>query len=85
MLLSTATLPHATGWGHDQFMTASLDHVMWFHRPCRADEWLLYRLHSPAAAFARGLSHGAIFRRDGVQCVTIAQEGLMRPVKPAQT
>jgi acyl-CoA thioesterase-2 len=84
MLLSTATLPHATGWGHDQFMTASLDHVMWFHRPCRADEWLLYHLHSPAAAFARGLSYGAIFHRDGVQCVTIAQEGLMRPVKRAQ-
>ncbi|HXY92340.1 MAG TPA: acyl-CoA thioesterase II [Acidimicrobiia bacterium] len=81
MLLSTATLPHTSGWGEGKFMTASLDHVMWFHRPCRADEWLLYHLHSPAAAHARGLSFGAIFRRDGVQCVTVAQEGLMRPVR----
>ena len=80
MLLSTATLPHTTGWGHEKFMTASLDHVMWFHRPCRADEWLLYHCHSPAAAHARGLSLGGIFRRDGLQCITIAQEGLLRPV-----
>jgi acyl-CoA thioesterase-2 len=80
MLLSTATLPHAPGWGHEHLMTASLDHVMWFHRPCRADEWLLYHLHSPAAAHARGLSYGGIYRRDGLQCITIAQEGLLRPV-----
>ena len=80
MLLSTAAMPHRTGneRGH---MTASLDHVMWFHRPCRADEWLLYHCHSPAAAYARGLSTGAIFRGDGVQCVTIAQEGLLRPLR----
>ncbi len=81
MLLSTAALPHSSGWGHENFMSASLDHVMWFHRPCRADEWLLYHCHSPAAAAARGLSTGGIFRRDGQQCITIAQEGLMRPVR----
>jgi acyl-CoA thioesterase-2 len=81
MLLSTATLPHTAGWHQEKFMTASLDHVMWFHRPCRADEWLLYHLHSPAAAAGRGLSYGAIFRGDGIQCVTLAQEGLLRPVK----
>jgi acyl-CoA thioesterase-2 len=80
MLLSTAALPHSPGWGHEKFMTASLDHVMWFHRPCRADEWLLYHCHSPAAGHARGLSLGGIFRRDGKQCITIAQEGLLRPV-----
>jgi acyl-CoA thioesterase-2 len=80
MLLSTAAMPHRTG-NERGFMTASLDHVMWFHRPCRADEWLLYHCHSPAAAHARGLSTGAIFRRDGVQCVTIAQEGLLRPLR----
>ena len=56
MLLSTAALPHSSGWGHENFMSASLDHVMWFHRPCRADEWLLYHCHSPAAAAARGRS-----------------------------
>jgi acyl-CoA thioesterase-2 len=80
MLLSTAAMPHRTG-NERGYMTASLDHVMWFHRPCRADEWLLYHCHSPAAAHARGLSTGAIFRRDGVQCVTIAQEGLLRPLR----
>jgi acyl-CoA thioesterase-2 len=80
MLLSTAAMPHRGG-NERGYMTASLDHVMWFHRPCRADEWLLYHCHSPAAAHARGLSTGAIFRRDGVQCVTIAQEGLLRPLR----
>jgi acyl-CoA thioesterase-2 len=81
ILLSTATLPHAAGWSDGKFMTASLDHVMWFHRPCRADDWLLYHLQSPAAARGRGLSVGAIFRSDGVQCITVAQEGLLRPAK----
>jgi acyl-CoA thioesterase-2 len=62
-------------------MTASLDHVMWFHRPCRADEWLLYHCHSPWAGAARGFTHGQVFRRDGTVCATIAQEGLVRPLR----
>ena len=56
-LLDTATLPHAIG--HDgRFMIASLDHAMWFHRPFRADEWLLYHQTSPSASGARGLARG---------------------------
>jgi acyl-CoA thioesterase-2 len=79
-LLDTAMLPHAISYKGEAYQIASLDHAMWFHRPFRADEWLLYHCHSPAAAHARGLSLGGIFRRDGQQCITIAQEGLLRPV-----
>jgi acyl-CoA thioesterase-2 len=78
-LLGTVTLPHRSPDDGSGFMMASLDHVMWFHRPCRADEWLLYRMHSPSAAFARGFSEGKMFREDGALAVTLAQEGLFRP------
>ena len=79
-LLDTATLPHAISYdGH--FMMASLDHAMWFHRPFRADEWLLYHQLSPAASAARGLALGHVFRREGDVVVTVAQEGLIRPVR----
>ena len=86
MLLGTATIPHRDAppnTPHDgsEYMVASLDHVMWFHRPCRADEWLLYHCHSPSAAAARGFARGEIFRRDGTLCATIAQEGLVRPTR----
>ena len=83
MLLGTSTLPHHVDRWPDSgvgYMTASLDHVMWFHRPCRADEWLLYHCHSPAAGRARGFARGEVFRRDGILCASIAQEGLVRPV-----
>jgi acyl-CoA thioesterase-2 len=83
MLLGTATLPHHLGGSSSsdpfRFMVASLDHAMWFHAPCRADEWLLYHCHSPVAGEARGFARGEIFRRDGTLCVSIAQEGLLRP------
>jgi acyl-CoA thioesterase-2 len=82
-LLDTATLPHAIGYdGH--FMIASLDHAMWFHRPFRADEWLLYHQLSPSASGARGLALGHVFRRDGVIAVTVMQEGLLRPIPPTK-
>ena len=57
-------------------MIASLDHAMWFHRPFRADEWLLYHQKSPSAQGARGLAEGFIFRHDGALAVTVIQEGL---------
>jgi acyl-CoA thioesterase-2 len=59
-------------------MMASLDHAMWFHRHFRADEWLLYQLHSPSAAGARGFTRGEIWTRDGHLAVSVAQEGLLR-------
>jgi acyl-CoA thioesterase II len=80
-LLGTATLPHAAPVGTPGFMLASLDHVMWFHRPFRADEWLLYHVHSPSAGAARGFAQGSLFRSDGTLAVSIAQEGLVRPLR----
>jgi len=77
-LLGTATLPHPLGEHDTGFMMASLDHVMWFHRPFRADEWLLYHVHSPTAGAARGFATGQLFCADGTLAVSVAQEGLMR-------
>ena len=76
-LLDTATLPHARSFLHLQM--ASIDHTMWFHRPFRADEWLLYAVDSPSASGARGFARGSIFTRDGRLVASTAQEGLIRP------
>jgi acyl-CoA thioesterase-2 len=78
-LLDTATLPHAIGYDGAHMM-ASLDHAMWFHRPFRADEWLLYHQMSPSASGARGIALGHVFRDDGVLAITVIQEGLLRPM-----
>ncbi len=59
-------------------MAASLDHAMWFHRPFRADEWLLYAQDSPSAQSGRGLARGLIFRQDGTLIASVAQEGSVR-------
>ena len=81
-LLDTATLPHAIRYDGG-FMMASLDHAMWFHRAFRADEWLLYHQTSPSASGARGLALGHVFRADGALAITVAQEGLLRPIAHA--
>jgi acyl-CoA thioesterase-2 len=78
-LLDTATLPHAI-WEDGQYMMASLDHAMWFHRPFRADDWLLYHQQSPSASGARGLALGYVFSRAGSLVITVIQEGLIRPL-----
>lgn len=77
-LLDTALLPHGLGPIDDVFM-ASLDHAMWFHRPFRADEWLLYAQDSPSASGGRGFARGSVFTADGKLAVTVVQEGLIRP------
>src|SRR5256714_13824736 len=59
-------------------MAASLAHALWFHRPFRADEWLLYAQDSPNLSGARGFSRGLIFTREGVLVASVAQEGLLR-------
>ena len=59
-------------------MMASLDHAMWFHRPFRVDEWLLYSCDSPSAQGARGLARGSFYTRDGVLVASTTQEGLIR-------
>lgn len=76
--LSTALRPHGSSWFGPKLTVASLDHAIWFHRPVRTDEWLLYSMNSPAAQGARGLSLGQIFRRDGELVASLAQESLMR-------
>jgi acyl-CoA thioesterase-2 len=83
-LLGSSLLPHGRSYFRDDIMMASLDHAMWFHRPFRADEWLLYSQSSPSASGGRGLAMGAIFRRDGTHAVSVVQEGLIRPVDPAK-
>jgi acyl-CoA thioesterase II len=62
-------------------MGASLDHTLWFHRPLRADEWLLYDLEAVAVAGARGLSRGTLSTEDGVLVASVAQEVLLRPLR----
>ena len=61
---------------------ASLDHSMWFHRPLRMDEWLLYVQDSPSSSAARGFSRGSNFSRTGELLVSVAQEGLIRIREP---
>src|SRR5205807_1961432 len=68
-LLGAALVPHGRSYFQDDVMMASLDHAMWFHRPFRADEWLLYSQTSPSASGGRGLAYGGIFRRDGALAV----------------
>jgi acyl-CoA thioesterase-2 len=77
-LLDAATMPHGISFLDDDMQIASLDHAMWFHRPFRADEWLLYVLDSPSASNARGLSRGSIYAQNGDLVASVAQEGLMR-------
>jgi acyl-CoA thioesterase-2 len=77
-LFDTILAPHDTSWDDVNFMGASLDHCMWFHRPFRADEWLLYDTDSPVAAKGRGLARGFLFDRSGKLCVSLVQEGLVR-------
>jgi acyl-CoA thioesterase-2 len=76
--LTTAMQPHAVSWLVPGMQVASLDHAMWFHRPFRMDEWLLYAVDSPSASGARGLVRGQLFTREGVLVASTAQEGLMR-------
>ena len=77
-LLDTALLPHGVRKIDDVFM-ASLDHAMWFHRPFRADDWLLYAQDTPSAASGRAFATGSVFTADGKLAVTVVQEGLIRP------
>ena len=80
-ILDTAMLPHGNSYREDEFQIASLDHAMWFHRPFRADSWLLYHQRSQSASSARGIAEGSIFTSDGMLAVTVIQEGLMRPIR----
>jgi acyl-CoA thioesterase-2 len=77
-LLDTALIAHGKLLFDTDIQLASIDHAMWFHRPFRADDWLLYAQDSPSAFGARGFGRGSIFTREGVLIASVAQEGLMR-------
>ena len=77
-LLDTALVAHGRTIFEPDLQVASLDHALWFHRPFRADEWLLYAQDSPNSAGARGLTRGLIYGRDGHLVASVAQEGLIR-------
>ncbi|UOV01222.1 acyl-CoA thioesterase [Pseudoxanthomonas mexicana] len=83
-LLGTATYPHGISYYQPNVQMASLDHALWFHRPFRADDWLLYSIDSPSASSARGLARGQIFDRQGRLVASSAQEGLIRVVPDAE-
>ncbi len=83
-LIGTATRPHGVSVFSKELQLASLDHALWFQRPFRIDEWLLYSIESPSASGARGLSRGQIFRQDGALVAVVAQEGVMRLWPKAQ-
>ena len=69
---------HGIAWSHPGLKSASLDHAMWFHRPVKVDEWLLYVQNSPSAQGGRGLALGHIYTREGALVATVAQEGMVR-------
>ncbi len=82
-LLGVSLVPHGLIIGSRKIQPASLDHSMWFHRPFRSDEWMLYDQHSPSASGARGLALGQVYSRDGTLIATVAQEGMIRPLGAA--
>jgi acyl-CoA thioesterase-2 len=83
-LLWTSLQPHGISVGDPRMQIASLDHTIWFHRPFRMDEWLLFSIDTPNASGGRGLCLAHVYNREGVLVATVAQEGLIRLRQPAQ-
>jgi acyl-CoA thioesterase-2 len=81
-LIDTALVVHGRSVLDPDMQAASLDHALWFHRPFRADEWLLYAQDSPTSGGARGLARGSLFSREGHLVASTTQEGLLRPKRP---
>jgi acyl-CoA thioesterase-2 len=79
-LLATSTKPHALSFTRGNVILASLDHALWFHRPFRMDDWLLYSMDSPSASGARGFARGQFFAQDGTLVASTTQEGLVRVI-----
>ncbi len=80
-LLGSALRPHGQSWLTGQVMTASLDHTIWFHGPLNFNDWHLYTMDSPYSGGARGFNRGSIYAEDGRLVASVAQEGLIRPIK----
>jgi acyl-CoA thioesterase-2 len=83
-LLVTSLRPHGMSFRDPRVMVASLDHSIWFHRPFRMDEWLLYQVESPVSCGALGFARGTYFSRDGQVVASVAQEGLIRLKTPPE-
>jgi len=81
-LIDAVLKPHSFKWDDGEYMVASLDHCMWFHRDLRADEWLLYDTDSPISFGGRGIARGLLFAQNGELKVSMVQEGLTRTLKP---
>lgn len=79
-LLSVSLAPHGIAQSHKGFQVASLDHCLWFHKPFRVDEWLLYDQVSPCANGGRGFCEGRFYTQAGNHVATVVQEGLVRPI-----
>jgi acyl-CoA thioesterase-2 len=77
-LIEVVLRAHGVSWSRPGLRMASLDHAMWWHRPARADEWLLYTQSTPSASGARGLGLGRMYSADGTLVATAAQEGMIR-------
>jgi acyl-CoA thioesterase II len=84
-LLDTVLIKHGLSWHDGRTSGASLDHAMWFHRPFRADQWLLYAQESPVAYGARGLARGEVYTAAGDLVVSVVQEGLIRTTPKPRT
>lgn len=80
-LLGSSLRPHGLTWYKPRQMTASLDHAMWFHAPIGFENWHLYSMDAPFTGGARGFNRGSIYSQSGVLVASVAQEGLMRPLK----
>ncbi|KEJ88175.1 acyl-CoA thioesterase [Sulfitobacter donghicola] len=80
-LLGSSLRPHGLTWFQGNVMSASLDHAMWFHAPIQFNDWHLYDLDAPWTGKARGFNRGAIYNADGTLVASVAQEGLVRPLK----
>ncbi|MFT6028901.1 MAG: acyl-CoA thioesterase-2 [Oleiphilaceae bacterium] len=77
-LLGTSMLPHGVSFAQKEMQVTSLDHAIWFHRPFRVDEWLLYDMDSPSACSGRGFNRGNIYNQKGQLVASVCQEALIR-------
>lgn len=77
-VLDSIITTHGLSWGHDRIFAVTMNHSVWFHRPIRFDEWVLYSTTSPVAAESRGLGHGHFFDGDGHVLATVVQEGIVK-------
>ena len=77
-VLDSIITTHGLSWGHDRIFAVTMNHSVWFHRPIRFDEWVLYSTSSPVAAESRGLGTGHFFNADGHLIATVVQEGIVK-------